>query len=301
MRRERNTLLDRVERELRPEPDAFRRLEVRRDRRGLSRRVAGGILGVALTIGMVVVAVSLGSTDDRSAPRPGGSVTPPPVPLVAKEGEYYYVRIRNGSTTNERWYSPDGSGRFTTRVDGVVLDDRSFSVGELTGKMYSELSVEPSVLIGQLAERSDPGGASPIAVATPAPTSDREVVVLLAMDDLLGFASDYLVPAQTGAIYKAASAMPMVAVDAGVDPAGRRAVSLSWSYRERDSEVLVRWFFEPSTLQFMGEQRFDSATGGAEVSATTIIAAGIASSVEEPPTSVALYVPRPRGDVASVE
>jgi hypothetical protein len=283
-------VLDRIERQIPADPDAFRRLEERRDRRAMRRRVAAGGVGIGLTVAIALAVFLAGSTDvEPTVPVGTGD---PEGPLTAEPGEYYYVRIQNGMTTNERWYSPDGSGRFVTHVDDVVVDDRSFSLGELTSKI-SDLSVEPSAVVEQLAERSAPGGPSPIAVATPDPDPDDRTTVLMAMADLLGFASDYLVPQQSAAVFHAASRIPDVRVDRRRDPVGRDAISLAWSFRGRDSEILVRWYFEPSTHQFMGEQTFDSATGGAEMARSVIWMAGITNSTDTVPRPSDRYVPAP--------
>ena len=298
MTRERDALLDRVGERLPVTSDAFGRLRARRERTLARRRVAAAAAGVGLTVALVGSLFTLRTQDDDPPPvssEPAGSA----VQLVAQPGQYYYVRLFQGEdTTNERWYGPDGSGRFTTSVNGELVDDRFFSAGELTTKLYSELSTDPDVLIAQIGDRSGAAGASPISVPTPALSPDEETLVLMAMSDLLGFGSDYLVPQQTAAVFRAASTVEGVRVDRHVDPLGRQAVSLSWTYRDDDSAVSVRWFFEPTTHQFMGEQRFDSATGGALMSTQVVEVAGIVDSVAERPRPVARYVPRGIRDVA---
>lgn len=299
MTRDRNALLDRLEGRLPVTPDAFDRLRVRRERTLVRRRVAAAAAGVGLTAALVGSLLTLRTGSEAPPPmrsEPSGT----PVQLVAQPGQYYYVRLFHGEdTTNERWYGPDGSGRFTTSVNGEVVDDRSFSAGELTTKMYSELSTEPDLLIAQISDRSGVSGPSPISVPTPAPSPDEDTLVLMAMSDLLGFGSDYLVPEQTAAVFRAASAMEGVTVDRHVDPYDRDAVSLSWTYRDGNSAVLVRWYFEPATHQFMGEWRFDSATGGGVMSIRVVEVAGIVDAVDERPHPSARYVPRAIHEVES--
>jgi hypothetical protein len=290
MKDDSSSVLDRIEHHLPADPDAFRRLEERRDRRVMRRRVAAGGVGIGLTVALALVVILAGS-DDVPPTIPVSTGDPNGLP-TAKPGEYYYVRIKNGMTTNERWYSPDGSGRFVTRLDGVVVDDRSFAVGELTSKI-SDLPVEPSAVVEQLSERSAPGGPSPIAVETPDPDPDDRTRVLMAMADLLGFGSDHLVPQQSAAIFRASSGSPDVQVDRRRDPVGRDAISVAWNFRDRDSVILVRWYFEPSTLQFMGEQMYDSATGGAEMARSVIWMAGITDSTDAVPRPSERYVPAP--------
>lgn len=222
MTRDRNALLDRVARELPPRPDPLERLHDRRDQKAMRRRTGGTAVGVGLTAAIATATFAIGPLreDERHSPlKPAGS----PVPLLAEPGQYYYVRIVNGGTTNQRWFGPDGSGRFTTHIGGDLLDDRSFSPGQLTEKLYTGPSTDPEVLISQLLDRSASGGASPISVPTPAPSPDDRTMILLAMADLLGFGSDYLVPQQAAAVFRAAAGMDgvMTATDK-VDPAGRR-------------------------------------------------------------------------------
>lgn len=297
MTRDRNAVLDRVQRELPVDPDAFRRLEERSDRRAVRRRVAGGVVGVSLTVAIVAGLASVTGSDEIASPIPVATGDPD-ARLTAATGEYYYVRLSSGGTTNERWYGPDGSGRFTTSIDGAVVDDRSFEPGELTGKLYSALPEDPVALIAHLRDRSAPDGPSPISIATPAPSLDPDEAVLLAMADLLGYGSDYLVPEQAAAVFRAASTMQGVVLDDGVDPLGREATTLSWNFRDEDSVILVRWYFEPTTHQFMGEQRFDSATGGGLLGRQVVEVAGIARSTDDRPSPAARYVPRvPAGTV----
>jgi len=249
------------------------------------------IVGVGLTAA-IVTAIFAGSPlreDERNSPlKPAGS----PVPLVAELGQYYYVRIVNDETTNQRWFGPDGSGRFTTHYGGELLDDRSFSEGQLTEKLYTGLSTDPEVLITQLLDRSASGGASPISVPTPAPSPDDRTIVLMAMDSLLEFGSDYLVPQQTAAVFRAAAGIDGVMTATGkVDPAGREATVLSWTIDDGDgSMIMVEWFFEPSTQQYMGERRSELETGR-PFSVTTIEVAGIVDSTNERPLPEASYVP----------
>lgn len=289
MTRDRNAVLDRVGEALPSEGSAFERLQDRRDRKQTRRRTGGAVLGLGLTV-VIVAAVVLAPTG-RDAERDTAEPVDSPIGLVAGPGEFYYVRLSAGGTTNERWYGPDGSGRFTTSIDGVVVDDRSFEPGELTDKLYSALPEDAGALVAQLRDRSAPDGPSPISIPTPAPSLDSEETVLLAMADLLGYGSDYLVPRQTAAIFRAASTMEGVFLDSGLDPLGREATTLSWNFRDEDSEILVRWYFEPTTHQFMGEQRFDSSTGGGLFNQEVVEVAGIARSTEERPSPAARYVP----------
>ena len=289
MTRDRNAVLDRMGQVLPSEDRAFERLQDRRDRKLTRRRAGGAIVGIGITATIVaaIVLTPAGRDDERGTAERVDS----PTRLVAEPGEFYYVRLTAGGTTNERWYSPDGSGRFTTSIDGAVVDDRSFEPGELTDKLYSSLPEDPGTLVAELRDRSAPDGPSPISIPTPAPSLDSDEAVLLAMSDLLGYGSDYLVPRQSAAVFRAASMMQGVFLDTGVDPLGREATTLSWNFRDENSEILVRWYFEPTTQQFMGEQRFDSSTGGGLFNQEVVEVAGIARSTEERPSLATRYVP----------
>lgn len=294
MKRERNAVLDRIERELPAAPDAFERLRDHRERKVVRRRVGGAVVGLVVTGALIlaIFAVIPPRNDQSTEVEPAGS----PVTLVAEPGQFYYVRITGPDsppTTNERWFSPDGAGRFTTRVGDELVDARSFSPGELTAKLYSSLSTDPEVLVTQLLERSAPGGASPIAIpSTPPYPGDRTAALLSSMDSLLTFGSDYLVPEQTAAVFQAARGVDGVTTRSGqVDLAGRSATVLSWiADTGNGSMTTMEWFFEPSTGQFMGERRIDLETGQV-MSASIIEQAGITDSTRDRPRAASSYVP----------
>ena len=293
MTRERNALLDRLDQALPPRVDAFDRLSDRRDRKTMRRRTGGTVVGVGLTAAIVTAMFAGGPLreNERSSPL---KLASSPVPLVAEPGQYYYVRIVSYggvTTTNERWFSPDGSGRFTTHIGGELLHDRSFSPGQLTEKLYTGLSTDPEVLIAQLLDRSASGGASPISVPTPAQASGERLMVLLAMDSLLEFGSDYLVPEQVAAVFRAAAGMDGVMTATGkMDPAGREPTVLRWTIDDGDGSMMVEWFFDPSTQQYMGQRRIDLETSQA-FSVQTIEVAGIVDSTDDRPSPKASYVP----------
>lgn len=290
MTRSRNDLLDRIDRELPALPDAYERLRGRRERKVMRRRVAGGIVGVSITAALVGgLFFSLRTGADRSdeATQLGWS----DIPLVPGPGEYYYVRFSwPGNGTVQIWLAPDGTGRRVWR-DGAAPMDERFTSEESSGWLVPELSSEPDEFLRQITERSGPGGASPVPIATTSPGRSQETTsVLRSMSDLLTFDS-VLMPGQIQALFGAASQIEGVTTQRDVvDPWGRPALSLTHviDYPPGPGSDLV-WYFDPDTGQFLGEAWVDQR--GKVSDGTVVEMAGIVGSIHDVPAPEARFMP----------
>lgn len=158
----------------------------------------------------------------------------------------------------------------------------------------SNLSTDPDEFLRQLTERSSPGGASPVPIATTSPGRSQETTsVLRSMSDLLGFDS-VLMPGQIRALFGAAQQVDGVTTQHDVvDPWGRPAVSLSHviNYPPSPGADLV-WFFDPDSGQFLGEAWVDEQPGKASWR-TVVEMAGITDSDDETPAPGAQFIPQP--------
>ena len=311
MTRDRNGLLERVERALPREPQALRLLRERRDRRTLRRRVAAGAVGVAITVVIAGVGVAVLEADDALPPVPGGSANPT-VPLTADPGDYYYTRAWSwypgeGISVGEMWVGPDGSGRMLREERSHLQspEDQMFGSGDFPGVFVPELATDPGELLRQLTERASTG--QPLATTSPGRTVERSKLLRSLEDLFANTLSDrfvVVVPEQKLALFQVASTLDEIVVEeAMTDPFGRPAVRLSWVVDyETGSGSLVVWYFEPSTGQFMGELWVDARSGEIE-SAHFVTHAGVVPSREDRPTPGASYVPEARGkpDLGPIE
>lgn len=298
------SLLDRVKARVPPPADALARVHARSRAKTRRARVTAGVVGLALAAAILGTVVTLASTNENGVDVRPANVEPT-TPLVAKPGQYYYLRIARyiprsgdgpvGTDPNvaEVWVGPDGSGRVVDD-DGGTQGDERFGPGEFPAQFLPELSTDPDVLLQQLIQRGAPGGASPNPIATSSPGRSQEATTLLrTLQDLLNLGAEaFLTPEQTAAVFEAAQRLDEVATETGAtDPLGRAAGRLSfvidYNYRSRST---IEWYFEPETGQYMGEVWVDQASDNV-TSATLIEAAGITASLERPPAADALYVP----------
>ena len=294
MTRSRNDLLDRIERDMPIHPDSFERLRTRRERKMMNRRVAGGVVGVGITLSLVsgiilAIRAESGRVDDVAQPDWAE------VPHAPGPGEYYYVRfLWPGNGEVQLWLAADGSGRRLWR-GGAGPTEVLFSSEEGTAEwLVTDLSNDSDEFLEQLSERSGPGGASPVPIATTSPGRSQEMTsVLRSMSDLLSFDSA-LMPGQIQALFGAAQQIDGVTMQVDVvDPWGRPAVSLSHviDYPPSAASDLV-WYFDPDTGQFLGEAWVNHRTG--KVNAGTVVEmAGIVDSDHEVPAPNARFMPEP--------
>lgn len=291
MTRSRSDLLDRIDRELPAQPDAYERLRGRRERKAMRRRVAGGLVGVGITaalIGGLFFSLRTDSGRPDEATQLGWS----DIPLVPGRGEYYYVRFSwPGNGTVQIWLASDGSGRRVWQGGAVPTDER-FTSEESSGWLVPELSSEADEFLQQLTERSGPGGASPVPIATTSPGRSQEATsVLRSMSDLLTFDS-VLMPGQIQALFGAAGQIEGVTTQRDVvDPWGRPALSLTHviDYPPGPGSDLV-WYFDPDTGQFLGEAWVNQRTGKV-ADGTVVEMAGIVDSDHDEPAPDARFIP----------
>lgn len=307
MTRDRNAVLDRMGQALPSEGNAFDRLQDRRDRKVIRRRIGGASVGLGLTLAIVAalmfVPLDTGDAPDRIM---GDS----PVPLVAGPGEYYYSRggswypEGDGVMTGQMWVGPDDSGRML-RGPGPVdsrsygRKDQRFEAGDFPGAFVPELSTDPDQLLQQLIDAASTG--QPLASSSPGRSEDRTKLLRSLQDLLVGNSLDdrfvVLTPEQRAALFQVASGLEEIAVEEEVaDPYGRPAVRLSWvvDYGVGPGSRVL-WYFEPTTGQFTGELWVNQRTGEI-VAASLVEQAGITSSLDERPDSSASYVPEATGE-----
>jgi hypothetical protein len=259
-------LLDRIERQLPADPEAFRHLEDRRDRRAMRRRVGGGMVGVGLTIAILLVGLTVVMAPEEAgegafgtAQKRWADVPPQPGP-----GEYYYVRFSwEGNGTVQLWLAADGSGRRIWRGGAGPTEVEYGPEDGTRDWLVPELSTDPDEFLRQLIGRSGPGGASPVPIATTSPGRSQETTsVLRSMSDLLTFDSA-LMPGQVQALIVAAEQVDGVTERSEVvDPWGRPAISLTHviDYPPGPGHDLV-WYFDPGTGQFLGEAWINQRSG----------------------------------------
>ena len=288
MKRERDPILDRVRQQVPAPPDAFERIQRRRDAKAMRSRVIAGGLGIAVTIALV--AALLGGGALRHPARIPLASGPSSVPLVAGDGQYYYTRmaiygpLANGSVgkqgETEVWVGPDSSGRIRSTGELSQPQDQRYGQGQFPGGLLA-LSTDPAELLQQLIERGASNGASPNPIATTSPGRSQETSSLLrTAGDLLTLGGGILPPEQTRALYEALQGLPDITTTVGVlDPVGRPAVRLSFAIDYPDfSSSTESWYFTPDLGQFLG---------GAGM---IVEAAGIGSSMDAPAPAEARYV-----------
>ena len=252
-------------------------LAQRRDRKEARRRL--GALVVVGAIGVLAVGGTLGSLQASSdgppslAPADGTGpeawTMPPGLSIPA--GSYAYVhRVVYGDVEAyelQSWFSPhDGSGRVretgtssSQPIDSEIpsqqipyTDDRDYAPGEMTSgedpnmDPLDGLSTDPAVLAGQLVERSQPTGASPI----PAPAGPNEASstsqVARVIDGLLQRPN--ATPELKAALSQVLAGLEGVTVNvATMDPVGRQA----WSVEFENQIETWTWWFDPQSDQML--------------------------------------------------
>jgi hypothetical protein len=297
MRDDPTTVLDRIERQIPADPDAFRRLEERRDRRAMRRRVGGGVAGAGLTIAIVLTGVAVVAPDEAA----DGAVEAArerwaDVPAQPGPGEYFYVRFSwDGNGTVQLWIAADGSGRRVWR-GGAGPTEVEYDAGEGTREwLVPDLSTDPDEFLRQLIERSGPEGASPAPIATTSPGRSQETTsVLRSMSDLLTFDSA-LMPGQVQALVGAAEQIDEVTVRSdAVDPWGRPAISLSHviDYPPGPGHDLV-WYFDPGSGQFLGEAWINHRSGKVDAGTSVELSGYVRNDHAVPDPDEALVPPMP--------
>jgi hypothetical protein len=307
-----------------PTPDfSLDDLRDRRDRQRRRRRLAGGIVGVGVTMALVAAAVmSLGSFGDpgRALARDGGVGLPPPTrglaAVSADKYSYQHLVVRgscpghsDGQTTVgivdglavcpdeeldlESWWTSDGSGLIQVNTkQNYGFAGGTFGPGEFPAEGdVSGYPLDPVALRAFLLERSGSTGASPRPDVTPAPGVPLDEGLLWnAIQDYLGD-TQYLnsTPALRAAMLEVLATLPMVSVDASAtDPAGRDAIALRFFAYDQDVVVFV----DPATHDFSAMTKVSPDTGSRE--AVVVEAAGATASISDPPSGTDLSVRPPR-------
>jgi hypothetical protein len=314
MKREHDPILDRVREQLPPSADAFERLQRRREAKTTRSRVVVGAVGLGVTAALIIGLVLSQSAPSSSVPDGSSNAGSEPnaVPLVAGAGQYYYVSIvsyehpsgvvddgqahpltpvREGWGA-QWWVGLDDSGRIDS-LRGSTPDDGRWAAGEFPGELLPGLSTDPDVLRLQLIERMSEGGASPMPVPTSIPAGSTDPLLPGSVAGLLELSGpSFLTPEQSRTVFEVMQGLDGVTTEPGLttDPLGRPAVQLNSSISSESGPTYEdRWYFEPSTGQFMGQVSLD--TSGDVVYAVLVRAAGIADSLDAPPSAAALYVP----------
>ena len=291
-------------------------LALRRDRKEARRR-SGALVVVAaigvLAVGGAIVAYGDGPLAHAPADDTGPEAWTMPPGLSIPVGSYAYVhRVVYGDDEAfevQSWFSPDdGSGRVRETgtssnlpLDSVIpgqqipyTDDRDYAVGEMTSgedpnmDPLDGLSTDPVVLAGQLVERSESGGASPI----PEPAGPNEASstsqVARVIDGLLQRPN--ATPELKAALSQVLAGLEGVTVNAAtLDPVGRQA----WSV-EFENQIETRtWWFDLQSDQVLVKR--SRSSDGRFTFFTVYEASGVVTDTREtntapsfiPPTTVA--------------
>jgi hypothetical protein len=255
--------LQRARNVARPPEPAYERLLRRRDQKRRNARVASAVTAfviVAAAVTGTVVAFGLhGAGNGRSPQQPAAGGTGPN--LVAGPGQYYYWKtvrpMKGGNVVEEMWWGEDGSGRY--KIDSPpnpnygTPDDQSWGRPDGFPGVFpfetdlSKLSTDPSVLSGQLQERTSPTGASPEPEVTIGPALNKEESSLWrSITNLVEMGN--ATPSLRAAIFEVASHLPGVDAQAGAeDPVGRPAVTLAVHLGSGYCRGTNTMFFDPRT------------------------------------------------------
>jgi hypothetical protein len=123
-----------------------------------------------------------------------------------------------------------------------------------TGDDLSNLSTDPATLLGQLQDRSAPGGRSPRPVQTPGPDPAAGVLIS-AIQDLLSETAPHSSPALRVAMYEVLKGIPGVLdLGAQADPTGRAATAL----RATVGASEVTFWFDPDSHLVLAEEEASS-------------------------------------------
>jgi hypothetical protein len=292
-----------------PQDVSYERLLARRERKRRNSRLGSAIVAAVVAagaIGGVVAALSLhgSQTQDNHGKK---SVAAGP-DLQAGPGQYYYwktVRVMpGGSLVEELWWGEDGSGRYqadTTNPNYGVPENQSWGAGEFPGVRpfetdLSTLSSDPSVLLGQLRDRTSPGGASPEPDVTLAPGLSPETSSMWrSIQNIVEMGN--ATPALRAAIFEVASGLPGAEGRAHVtDPVGRPAtellVVLGDYYGGGGGHHEDSMWFDPETHQLLASDG-DLGTSPSFI----VMAGGIVDSRSETVAPGGGFIPAPTAAV----
>jgi hypothetical protein len=281
----------------------FERLVARRDRRHRRERIVAGVVGMALAIGVLGGTLfALSRTGSHGLLKPANGKTGPHGTksvssklagrLAMGDGQFFYMKsttvTTGGNIVKETWWASDGSGRVAFDCTIPNCDNvwgsgptGTFGPGDFpTDSDVTGLSTDPTVLAGQLLERTGPSGQSPEpGQISPGPELTPGVSagsLWRAITELLRDPNTE--PDLRAAVYQVARDVPGVEVlDATTDPAGRAGVGLAFPY---DGGQVVEYDFDPHTLQLLA---IKSGVTGFDAS-YSVYELGIVDSTDQTPT-----------------
>jgi hypothetical protein len=282
-------------------------LERRRDRTRRSRQMRAASVAVVMSVAVVgglLAGLRFGSGSGVRTGDGGGSAGAV-TQAALLPGQYLYIDrtivADNGRISLTSWWASDDSGR---QEFGCTIADCGHSYGSPpTGSFgpgafptdddVSGLSADPSVLLGQMEERTAPGGRSPEPDFSPWPELTPGVTAGGLWDAATNILEDPTGgPDLRAALFEVVSGIPGVEVHDGIsDPAGRPAVALelSWTGDGGGSSAL---YFDAATHQLMAE---GPPPGSAGSSGYTIYDEGIVTSTDGPPSGNQWLFPPAKG------
>lgn len=273
-------------------------LERRRDRARRHRQLRAASVAVVLSVAVVgglLAGLRFGSgsgTGSAAGGSPQGVVTQ----AALLPGQFLYIDqtivADNGRISIKSWWASDDSGR--QAFDCTIPDcgnsygpppTGSFGPGAFpTDDDVTGLSADPSVLLGQMEQRTAPGGHSPRPEFSPGP----ELTPGVTAGGLWDAASNVLEdptggPDLRAALFEVVSGVPGVQIHTGVtDPAGRAAVALEIYWAGAGGfGGLSALYFDPTTHQLMAEGGPPGSIGS---SGYTLYNEGIVTSTDGPPS-----------------
>jgi hypothetical protein len=290
------TMLERAGRSIAPPEPDLERLVDRRRRKERHRRVASGVVALGLTGGLVAGLSAALPTGEREAVPGATGGERDELPTVGR-GQYLYQRVvvvvpdvpgyEAGNAEIETWWGPDGSGRIESSSETPsygVPRAGSYEAGTFPSEDLGHLSDDPAVLLGQLLDRSGPGGESPQPAVTPGAGLSRDAGMLWrAVVSLVERPN--AAPRLRAALVAVAEGIDGVGVDRGVeDPAGRPADVLRFTGWGGELEAYI----DPRTRQPLAlVERY-----GADGTWTTIVASyGVVDSTSERATGDRSLIP----------
>jgi len=329
---ERREFLERIKRQV-PAP-GMDEMFARHERKARAERIRAGVVGLAITAGVVVgLVAAFGGLNHSVSPAAGGSEEGSPaavaVPnMVAGQGQFYYRELGMylgpgqgdqvyGPFVIKNWLATDGSGRLVYNPPAEGADMYGMRVEKggygqthpadvVYGKDESPLSLihlsgDPDTLLTQLEARGEPGGASPgpQPLGSPAPGSSASISDLKLMRvifDILTDSGEMLpTPTVQAGLFEVARNMTGVTEDTNaMDPAGRPAVSLTFQIDQPPV-----FFFDPTTHQFLGSGWYTQ--DGHLLTSLVVRSEGVVDSTDVGSTHVDSLVPMVNEAIAELQ
>jgi hypothetical protein len=268
--------------------DLTRARERRRTRR--QRRTAAMVGMVSMVvIGALLVGLRF-ETHGHGAALSGGGVRARGGSALAP-GQYLYLRqsivVDNGRIVTQTWWASDDSGRiaFDCTVPNCAKTSPTGTYGPgdfPTDDDVSGLSADPSVLLGQMEQRTAPGGSSPEPEFSPGP----ELTAGVTTGSLWDAGSNILQdptggPDLRAALVQVLSNLPGVQVQTGVtDPAGRPATALVLN-GVLDGGAPRAMYIDPTSDQLMAE---GAPPGSGGPTGSVLYDEGVVGSTDAPPS-----------------